>query len=190
MARPRLAVPHDFKLKFTEDGVIGFPMVAELYAIALTQGEEPDVAWHNAGGSQSEVMRKMRAAIEADPEWQPYLDRLMVVHMQNLADPVFGEAICLINIAFKEARAKRMRNDMMEMVKLRLRAAEGVADREARVLKAAERATPSPDPEPKRPVGKPAAESPQSKVDTRDMRQRLLDKGVAVLPQSQDEDEG
>ncbi len=169
-----------------EDGSILEPPIAELYALCLADGVEPEKAWKNAGGADSERQRQLRAALDENPGFQARIKALEIDRSRALVDEVYGQAIWMINQAFRECRAKRDRTGMLQCTQMRLDAAKGVArlaERERNSAKPGDNGT-----QPARPVGRPSEESPQSGRNMDEIRRALVEKGV-TLAAREDEDE-
>lgn len=187
MTKPHQTKPTKYELIFDEQsGYIVSPAIAEAYAVNLAEGDHDHAAWKSAGGSDSASQKELKGLIDNDPAFRAYVDDLTAANARARQDTVYGEAIVMINLTFREARAKRDKPTVVEMVKLRMQAAQGVARLYEKTLPPPEK--PETEAKPTRSVGKPTAESPQSSRNPGQLRQELIDKGMKNKPNPQSED--
>lgn len=171
--------PKAIVIQFRDDGSVLEPATGELYAIGLAEGEERHAAWKAAGGADSETQRALQAALDEHPDFQAHLEALKAEREALLSDRVYGQAVWMINEAFRECRAKKDRAGMLDCVRMRLKAAEGIARMWEKTLPAPETAkNDGNSPKPAAPVGKPSEKSPQSTRNPDQLRSLLLAKGV------------
>lgn len=185
----RLIPKEEIVIAIAEDGMIAEPAMGEFYACCIADGETPSQAWTSAGGVQSARQLELKAALDEHPGVQARIEALKVQKVEDLKDKVYGPAIWMIDIAFRECRAKRDRGGMMECVKMRLQASQGVARMQEKASGPVTPGLPSLETG-KTPalVGKPTEKSPQSTRNVGAIRQALLEKGLNVAP-NEDDDE-
>jgi hypothetical protein len=158
----------DPKLKLLPDGSISNKRV-ERYILFLVDEVPGAQAWRLAGYRNEGGSLAYRRKIEALPEFQLRLDNLMREKAEVMADEVFGEAKHMASQLWREARALGDSKMMIDAAKMRLT----IAEKEAGQRPAAE--TPS-----GRGPGRTAVENTAEKTGIDSIRQRLLDKGVAM----------
>jgi hypothetical protein len=187
----------NYALEFDEMGAISMPAMGEVYASGLAEDLGEREAWTQAGGAQSEKSLALKAKMDSDPLFQSRVETLREVRKEQLADPLFGEAIAMINLAYRDARSRRHREDTLEMVKLRLRASESCATHRLNLkrleLQANGPEKPSMGPEtpaPKGKVGAPALDPPKNASNRPAIRSELMKMAPkkATVPEPSDDD--
>lgn len=181
----KMPTPEEIVVEVAEDGTILEPPIAELYAIAIVDGDPPDKAWKTAGGATSERQMILKGVLDTHAGFKARVDALAAERHEVAKDKIFGQAVWMIAQGFREARAKHDRPQMLEYAKLRLQAAQGVSRLHEKTLPPPEKADEAP--RARNPVGKPAEKSPQSTRNMDDLRAALLQKGMRQAPGEDEE---
>lgn len=188
MARIKPAEEVETQIIVGDDGTLLEPPIAELYAMAIVDGEDTASAWRTAGGANSERHLVLKGVLDTHAGFKARVDALAIERAEVAKDKIFGQAVWMIAQGFREARAKRDRPQMLEYAKLRLQAAQGVAKMHEKTIIPLQAAENSPQTGAKVPngVGKPTEKSPQSTRSMDDIRSALRNRGLKVVAEGED----
>lgn len=184
-AKPSSAPRYAVTVNLAPDGSIA-NLKFEVMALLLAEGgfTQADV-WRIASGKTADSV-KYRQTICRHPNFVTRLEQLMAEKAAMEEDPILGSAAWQAAQTYRMAIARMDVKTMFSATELAFKIAQLRMNAKNALSSAESEETDPKEAESKRNIGKPIAESPQSKVNVADIRSKLTNMGRRDLDEVDD----